>query len=344
MRARLTGAILILGIAAISVMLWLNSELSTPYYGALNDETFVEIPRGAKTSEIASLLAGAGIIKNRFAFIGYARWKNLSGRLQAGEYRFTAPATPVQVMERIVHGDVFFVSLTIPEGLTAHETVELIADAHFGRLAQLQAALTHTEWIEDLNPSAQTLEGYLFPETYRFPRRASSEEVIKTMNDQFRARVKKLVKIHPLPRNLSLAQVVTLASLIGKEAKSLEERPLIGSVLVNRLALGMPLACDPTIIYALKLAGKYDGNIRKTDLDIDSPYNTYIHAGLPPGPICNPGEESLRAALAPVKTDYLYFVARNDGTHQFSKDFHAHSLAVSRFQKPLGTKRSTAKK
>jgi UPF0755 protein len=343
-QARLIGIILVLGIAAVSAGLWVNHELNAPYYGAHDVETFAEIPRGAKTGEIAALLVKAGIIRNRLLFIGYVRWKNLSGRLQAGDYRFASPATPIQITERIVRGDVYFVPVTIPEGLTAHETIALIADAGVGKLAEMQAALIRTEWIRDLNPAAQNIEGYLFPETYHFSRRIASDEILKTMTDQFRLRLKKLMALYPLPHKLTVAQLVTLASMIEKEASGFDERPLIGSVLLNRIEKGMPLACDPTIIYALKLAGKYNGNIRKVDLGINSPYNTYIRAGLPPGPISNPGEESLRAALVPAKTDYLYFVARNDGTHQFSKDFRSHSQAVSQFQKPHGTRKSAAKK
>jgi UPF0755 protein len=343
-RASLTSVVLFLFGAAIGVGFWTHHELTTSYFNTPGAETFVEIPRGAKLGEIASLLHGAGVIRNRLPFIGYVRWKNLSGFLQAGEYRFTTPATPIQVMERIVRGDVYFVSLTIPEGLTAKETIDIITAAHIGKLSHLQTALTHTEWIRDLNPAAKNLEGYLFPETYHFSRHVSSDEILETMTNQFRLRMKKLLNLYPLPSNFTIAQIVTLASMIEREAKSIDERSLVASVLVNRLDLGMQLACDPTIIYALKLAGKYDGNIRKTDLGINSPYNTYLHAGLPPSPISNPGEESLRAALAPAKTDYLYFVARNDGTHQFSKDFREHSLAVSRFQKPLVAKKSLPQK
>lgn len=343
MRAILIAIIIIFGIVISGMGLWVNHELTTPYYNSHDAETFVEIPRGAKTGEIASLLVKAGIIRNKLPFVGYIRWKNLSGNLKAGDYKFVSPATPIQVMERIVGGDVYFVSVTIPEGLTARETVALIANAGVGNLAEMEAALVRTDLIRDLNPNAKNLEGYLFPETYHFSRRITSDEILKTMTDQFRHRLKKLMTLYPSSRNSTTDHTVTLASIVEKEAKNLEERLLVGSVLVNRLESGIPLACDPTIIYALKLTGKYNGNIRKADLAINSPYNTYIHAGLPPGPICNPGEDSLRAALSPPKTDYFYFVARNDGTHQFSKDLRSHSQAVSKFQKPRSTGGSAAK-
>jgi UPF0755 protein len=341
--ARFLGIFLILAIALFTAKLWLERELNAPYYGANKAETFVEIPRGAKTADIAELLVKAGVIRHRIPFIGYVRWKNLSARLQAGDYRFASPATPIQILERLLRGDVYFITVTIPEGLTAHETVALIANAGVGKLALLEASLAHAEWVRDLAPASQNLEGYLFPETYHFSRHATSDDILKAMIDQCRLRLKKLLASCPLPPNLTVAQAVTLASMIEKEARNQEERFLVSSVLFNRLEKRMPLACDPTIIYALKLAGKYNGNIRKIDLEITSPYNTYIHTGLPPGPISNPGEESLRAALAPAKTDFLYFVARNDGTHQFSKDFRSHSLAVSQFQKPRPVRKSATK-
>jgi UPF0755 protein len=332
-RTGLIGTLILLLIAVVCLGLWFRHELLTPFWGASDPYTFVEIPRGAKTAEIAAMLDDAGMIKTRLPFLAYVRWKDLSKHLQAGDYRFASPSTPIQIVQRLVRGDVYFVSITVPEGLTAQETVVLIAKTGIGTLSEMQAGLSRTEWIRDLSPGAKNLEGYLFPETYRFGRRVTSEEILKAMVDQFRLRLNKLKTQYPIPGNYTLAHMVTLASMIEKEVKSPEERTLVSSVLMNRLEKRMPLACDPTIIYALKLAGRYGGNIRKTDLELDSPYNTYVRTGLPPGPIANPGEESLRAALAPAKTDYLYFVARNDGTHQFSKDFKTHSQAVARFQK-----------
>jgi len=319
---------------------WIHRELRTPYYGSPNAETFVDIQRGAGPSTIATALAEAGILHSRLPFLVYVRWSKSARRLQAGEYKFTSPATPEQIVQRIIRGDVFYISITVPEGLTARETAEHIAGAGLGQLNELENALMQTDWIRDLDPGARTLEGYLFPETYRFSRRVTSEEIVKAMVDQFKLRFARLTQAHSIPDNWSPSQIVILASMIEKEVKSPQERPLVASVLVNRLDKGIPLACDPTIIYALKLAGKYEGNIRKADLGIDSHYNTYIRTGFPPGPIANPGEESLEAALTPPKTDFLYFVSRNDGTHQFSRDLQSHLSAVARFQKPLATHRS----
>ena len=313
--------------------LWIWSELATPFYSASEPEIFVDIPKGATSRLIAGLMVDAGVLNSRIPFLLYVRWTGNGRLMQAGEYRFFEPATPARVVERLVHGDVFYLSITIPEGLTASETVELIARNKLGDLEEMERALHRTEWIQDLSPRALNLEGYLFPDTYRFSRKVTSEEIVRTMLDQFRNRYRGLLADHPLPEGWTADRIVRLASIVEKEVKSQEERVLVAAVLKNRLQKGMPLACDPTIIYALKLAGRFDGNIRKTDLSIASPYNTYVHTGLPPAPIANPGLGSLSAALAPTNSDYLYFVSRNNGTHQFSKDLKSHQAAVNRFQK-----------
>ncbi len=312
---------------------WLRNELDTPYLEGENPKVFVELPRGANSERIARLLEEAGVLHDRIPFMIYLRWTGMGRRLKAGEYLFDSPATPPQVAAKLERGDVFYYAITIPEGLTAQETVAQIAESGLSTLTELEQALSRTEWIQDLDSDARSLEGYLFPETYRVSRHAAADQILKMMVDRFREVFRGLQQKHPVPYGWSIHKVIILASIIEKEVKSDAERDLVASVLSNRLRIGMPLACDPTIIYALKLAGKYDGNIRKPDLQTSSPYNTYINPGLPPGPISNPGEDSLRAALAPADTDYLYFVARNDGTHEFSTDLKTHERAVYRFQK-----------
>ncbi len=333
MLRRLTLPMLTLVFLLLLAGWWVKSELDSPYYGAAQNETFVDIPRGSTTESIAGLLADAGALHSRIPFLLYVRWRDAGRRLQAGEYRFSAPATPAQVAQRLIQGDVFYYSITIPEGLTAEETIDLIARSGLGDRAEMQRDLSRTEWISDLAPKALSLEGYLFPDTYRFGRKTTSEQIIHAMVDQFRVKVARLVAEHPLRAGWDIVRLVTLASLIEKEVSNPQERKMVASVFDNRIQRGMPLACDPTVIYALKQTGKYDGNIRKQDLQVESPYNTYLHTGLPPAPIANPGLDSLRAALAPPKTDFLFFVSRNDGTHQFSKDFRTHENAVSRYQK-----------
>jgi UPF0755 protein len=324
---------LALALAAGIAVLWLHIELTTPYYGARSAEVFVEISGGAGARTVASLLADAGVVKSRFPFQTYVRWTGIDRHLKAGEYRFNVPATPLEVAQRIADGDIYFHSVTIPEGLTLQETVSVIVQAGLGKREELDRAMRRVDWIGDLDPLARSLEGYVFPDTYRFPRDVSADQIVQTAVRGFRNHFSALLSAHPLPAGWSPRRIVTLASMIEKETGAPSERPLVASVLVNRLDRRMPLACDPTIIYALKLAGRFDGNLRKKDLSLDSPYNTYVHAGLPPGPICSPGEESLRAALVPEPADYLYFVSRNDGTHQFSRDLGSHAEAVARYQK-----------
>lgn len=320
--------------AVAGALAWrIDADLHTPFYGASQNEVFVKIPKGASAPAIARALVAAGVLRRELPFLLYLRWKGRTRDLQAGEYRFATQATPMEVAARLARGDVFYVSVTIPEGLTAEETISLIARQGLGATEDLRRALSRVDWIRDLDDRAHSLEGYLFPDTYRFQRDTDSELILRAMVEQFRTRFRKLLNGRPIPQSRSVRDIVILASLVEKEAGNEEERRLVASVLANRLARRIPLACDPTIIYALKLEGRYDGNIRRADLDMDSPYNTYIHPGLPPGPVANPGLAALAAALEPAPSQYLYYVSRNDGTHVFSKDFRTHSEAVARYQK-----------
>ena len=308
-------------------------ELQSPYYNAGNDEIFINIPPGSNAAKVAGLLQKQGVLRAQLPFRLWLRRQGLDRRLKAGEYRFSDKASPIDIAERLARGDIYFRSVTIPEGLTAMETADVLSRGGFGEREKLESAILRADWIEDLNPSAKNLEGYLFPETYRFGRMDDEEAVIRAMVNQFRSRMDKILKDSPLPEGWAVARIVTLASLIEKEVKTPSERPIVASVLINRLRLNMTLGCDATIIYAMKLAGTWNGNIRSSDLRMESPYNSYIHRDLPPGPICNPGENTIRAALNPEKTDYLYYVSKNDGTHEFSKDLRSHNNAVNRYQR-----------
>jgi UPF0755 protein len=328
------AAAILLGIAGTAA--WFYSTLETPYYGAPSEETFVEIPKGMDTGKIAALLVDSGILRRRLPFTVYLRITGNAGRIKAGEYRFSGPAPPRRVIQRLIDGDVYFRTITIPEGLTASETVALLADNGLGELSDLEAALHETNWISDVSPNAGNLEGYLFPDTYRFSPNADGAQIIRTMVDQFLKRFQKILAESPPRAGWSPSRIVILASMIEKEVQKAEERPTVSSVFYNRLERGMPLACDATIIYAMKLEGTYNGNIRKTDLSMESPYNTYLNRGLPPGPISNPGADSLRAALDPSDTGYLYYVSRNDGSHEFSQTYQAHQRAVDLYQRRRG--------
>ena len=322
-----------LPIPVLAVVGVLLTELHYPYGNPGEVETFVSIPPGANAAKVAEILKDQGLLHTKLPFRLWLRRHGLDRSLKAGEYRFSGRSTPIEIAEKLSRGDVYFRSITIAEGLTARETVELLAQKEFGDREKLQALLLRADLINDLSPSAQNLEGYLFPETYRFGRGDDEETVIRTMVSQFRERMNKIVKESPLPGGWTADRIVTLASMIEKEVKTPSEQPIVASVLYNRLRLNMTLGVDATVIYAMKLAGTWDGNIRRSDLQMKSPYNTYINRGLPPGPICNPGESAIRAALNPEKTDYLYYVSKNDGTHQFSKDLRSHNNAVNLYQR-----------
>ena len=329
----LAFAVLLLLLGLFFSWAWIRSELERPYYEGPPEGIYVEIPHGLNTNRIAELLVSKGILAGRLPFTIYLRYTGAGRRIQAGEYRFSEPATPMQVARRLIRGDVYFRSVTIPEGLTARETIELLAKNGLGNLEEMKKALLETDMIRDMDPGAKDLEGYLFPDTYRFGRKVSSEAIFKTMVEQFRTKLADIRSQSPRNIGFSVAQVVTLASMIEKEVKQPEEAPLVASVLINRLEKKMPLACDATVIYAMKLAGTYEGRLSRADLRMESPYNSYVHAGLPPGPIANPGARSIRAALNPARSDYLYYVSRNDGTHQFSRDLRSHTNAVNKFQR-----------
>jgi UPF0755 protein len=335
----IAGSAALLLLAMFFLVQWLRSDLNSAYYGNSAAETYVEIPRGATPNQITALLVNAGVLHHHVPFMVYIRYKDLGRRIKAGEYRFNKAATPRQVAQRLVHGDVYFRSITIPEGLTAHEVFDLLAKAGLGEASEFEREVQQTDIIQDLDPSATNLEGYLFPETYRFGHHVSSETVIKTMVNEFRTKLYRILQQHPLREGWTVQRIIILASMIEKEVKRPEERPLVASVLINRLERGMPLACDATIIYAMKLSGTYRGHIGKADLEMNSPYNSYLHLDLPPGPISNPGAGSIRAALNPSKSDYLYYVSRNDGTHQFSRDLQSHLYAVGKFQKSPAARR-----
>jgi UPF0755 protein len=331
--------VLIAIIASAAAGLWLFSELEKPYFKSQASEVFIEIPRGANVDKVAGLLTNAGVIKHSLPFRIYMRYAKLGRKIQAGEYRFDRSASPRQIAGRLIRGDVYFHSITIPEGLTARETIALLAKNKLGAPDDLERVLHKTEWIADLAPEARNLEGFLFPETYRFRRQVDSETIIRTMIDQFRLKLAKLLQAHPLQEGWTLSRIVILASLIEKEVMKAQEGPMVASVLINRLDKRMPLGCDATIIYAMKLAGTYEGRLGKKDMAMESPYNTYRNIDLPPGPICNPGADAIRSALNPARTDYFYYVSRNDGTHQFSKDLRAHINAVNLFQRSLVRRR-----
>lgn len=277
--------------------------LLAPYGPA--SETFVHIAPGSSSLRIARQLEEAGIIRSRYAF-DLLRWTR-RGVLRAGEYRFDHPAPALEVYDRIARGDVYTIALVVPEGANIFDIAARVEQSGLGsRQSFLTAAVSQVGLVADFDPGAKSLEGYLFPATYRFSPPVTAEQMVAAMVKRFRAEAERL----GLSGNLR--GVVTLASLVERETAVPSERPLVASVYENRLAKGMPLMADPSVIYGLELEGRWRGVIYRSDLSRNTAYNIYLHPGLPPGPIDNPGLPSLRAALHPAHTDYLYFVAAGD--------------------------------
>ena len=294
-------------------------------------ETFVEVTPGSSTVKIGRQLEAAGVVSSRYAF-DLVRWGE-RGRLKAGEYRFDHPATVIEVYERIARGDVFTKTVTIPEGASIFEIAARLEQAGLGPTKGfLAAAAKQTGLVVDLDPGATILEGYLFPDTYSFARKATPAQICAAMVRRFRAVAGQI----GLKGNVH--RVVTMASLVERETAVDAQRPLVASVFENRLARKIPLMTDPAVIYGLELDGRWRGAIYESDLKFDTSYNTYLHTGLPPGPVANPGLRSLRAAMEPAKTDYLYFVAAGanpQGGSVFSSTIEEHARNVAGYRQAV---------
>lgn len=323
------GFLLVLFLIALAGAGLAGWAIFTPFGPAT--ETFVDIPPGSSTTHIARQLQASGIIRNQFAFDLW-RWIR-RGKLKAGEYRFDHPMALPEVYESIARGEVYTLSVTVPEGASVFDVANRLEQAGISsreeflndqpRLAQL---------VADIDPQAKTLEGYLFPDTYKFPRRSSAIQIAAAMVKRFRTMATE-IGLHENVHN-----VVTLASLVERETALEGERPLVASVFENRLAKHMPLMTDPSVIYGLQVRQQWRGSIYQSDLKRDTPYNTYIHAGLPPGPIANPGLPSLRAAMNPPQTNYLYFVAAGanpQGKSLFATTLEEHTKNVSGYRRAM---------
>jgi UPF0755 protein len=321
MRTRLV--ILLLLLAAGGFAAW---QVFAPYQG-FSGEQFVDIPHGTSTQGVAALLAKAGVVRNRLGFLA-AQVVGHGRVLQAGEYRFARPASAIEVFDRIARGDVFYVELVIPEGKNMFDIAGLVEQTGLIKGAEFLAAARNPAMIRDLDPQAPTLEGYLFPDTYRLNHHSTAEKLCRAMTGKFRE------AWSGLNTSADLHRTVTLASMVEKESKVPQDRPLVAAVFTNRLRIGMKLDCDPTTIYAALLDGRYRGTIYRSDLNSLHAYNTYQHAGLPPGPIANPGIRSIEAALNPADSKALYFVLRPDGSgaHQFSENIADQNAAAARYR------------
>lgn len=301
-----------------------------PYQG-FPHETFVEIPHGTTSRGIADQLAKSGVIRSPWQFV-LVRFLRSGDALQAGEYRFSKPASVWTVYDRIAQGDIFFYELKVPEGSNMFDIAAGVERLGIMPADDFLKVAHDPSLIRDIAPDAPTLEGYLFPSSYRLTRHITAAQICHLMTDTFRKKWQQLTQPGQVR---SVNQVVTLASLVEKETAVSEERPTVAAVFQNRLRTGMALDCDPTTIYAALMEHRYRGTIYRSDLDSTNAYNTYKHAGLPPGPIANPGVASLKAALSPASTTYLYFVAKGDGSggHHFSSTIEEHERAVQDYRR-----------
>jgi UPF0755 protein len=313
-------------LAVLAVGGWLAWALWFPV--APGGQKFVLLHSGYSTRRIASELKSAGVIRSTRAFVLWHHFHRQKS-LKAGEYLFDKEANAIAVHDRLVRGDIYVHTVVIPEGYTMFDIAKAVEDAGLGPSHDFIAAATsNTALIGDLAPEAKTLEGYLFPNTYEFTRTQSMNDMVGAMVKQFRQ------VTHDINLTTDVQQTVTMASIIEKETAVPDERPLVASVYYNRLARRIALQADPSVIYAELLQGTYEGALHHADMQVDSPYNTYRHSGMPPGPIGNPGKTSLEAAMHPAQTNYFYFVSDGrDGHHRFASSLEEHNRNVAAYRK-----------
>ena len=328
---RTLAKIVLLVIVAIAG--WLAYGLLLPT--APKQATYVLLRPGWSTRHIATELKNAGAIRDTNAFLLW-HYVGQPRSLKAGEYKFERAENALRVHERIVSGDIYKHTVVIPEGYNMFDIASAVEAAGLGSREDFLKIVGSGALVSDIDPQAKTLEGYLFPDTYQFTRTQTMADMATAMVRRFRQEGKAIglfnVTNSQDAKALNIHTIVTMASIVEKETAAPEERPLVAAVYYNRLSKNMALYADPSVIYAALLANQYDGSITRANLQIDSPYNTYRFAGLPPGPIGNPGRASLQAALHPANADYLYFVSDNNGPHRFARtlDAHPHNVALYR--------------
>jgi UPF0755 protein len=319
--------------AGVAAYLWVS--IARPYQGFSSQGVFVDLPHGASSRAVARLLEQNGVIRNATAFEIFAR-RHPKRRLQAGEYFFNKALSGRDVFWQIADGHVFEQPFTVREGETMFDIARDLETGKYMTAAEFLAAAKNPELIHDLAPNAKTLEGYLYPATYNLPRHPVAVELTAEMVKKFKEEWVRIRTAAPIAPASGLTEhLVTLASLVERETPRPEERPLVAGVFENRLSKNMRLQCDPTVIYALEENGQYKGTLTGADLQIDSPYNTYKNTGLPPGPIGNPGQESLNAAINPKSTPFLYFVANTQGGHFFAASLEEHNRNVTKYRQLL---------
>ena len=325
-------ALIVSAVIPLLLCAWFSFE----FYGtskASTQKILFVVESGKGIQSIAQDLKEKGVIKKTWPFLlGYKLYFSPKS-LKAGEYELSLPVSTKKILTLLSEGKVFFHPVTIPEGLTRREIAQHLDCLGIVEKEDFLEACSRTEILGSYDIEAENLEGYLFPETYHLSRGISAETIITTIVNQFKSVFTEEWRQRAIDINMTPRKVVPLASLIEKETSFPEERKIVSSVFHNRLRIKMKLDCDPTIIYAMKEQGTYTGRLFKRHLKLDSPYNTYLNRGLPPGPICNPGKAALEAALYPANEKYIYFVSKNDGSHVFSRTFNEHQRAVRKYQR-----------
>jgi len=301
----------------------------------------VEVPEGAAFKEVANQLAQKDLIVSPFWFRLWGKVQDAERKIQPGEYDLHTAMSPAEILNALVKGRVIQYSVLIPEGLTAQQIGKLLEEARMAKQTDVARLAADPAFVKLLGVEAKTLEGYLFPDTYHFPRRTKTEDVLRAMVHRFREAYTPELRERAAALGMTERHVVTLASIIEKETGRDDERPLISAVFHNRLKKRRPLQSDPTVIYGMR---NFSGKLTRADLSRPTPYNTYTRLGLPPSPIANPGARSLQAAVNPAPVKYFYFVSKNDGSHHFSATLEEHNRAVQRYQKKRGVRRPAARK
>ena len=325
---RIFLALVLLAVLAVFV-LYYRLEHPPPARAGLARKTTIFFPAGTSTSGIFRILAREGVVEDaRLAEIYYRIYRSATP-LKAGEYAFDRPMPIDEIINRMGRGDVVKYTIVVPEGLTAEETFQLFWNRGIGGPEAFRSALRETELLPGVTNGVTDLEGFLFPDTYLVTRTTSARAIVDLMTAEFRKNFTPEMREKARTQGLTLEQAVTLASIVEKESALSREGPTIASVYLNRLRRGMRLQADPTVIYALKHDGKWTGTLYRSDYTYDSPYNTYVYEGLPPGPICSPGIDALKSAALPARTDYLYFVADASGGHTFSRTYEEHLAAIA---------------
>jgi UPF0755 protein len=326
--------VVLLGVAAVAGYVWF--ALEKPYGTIPPSGIFVEIPHGVSQRTVSRMLTSKGVIRSSLAFELYAR-RHPKRSLQAGEYFFDHALSGKDVYWKLANGEIYQQLFTVKEGDTMFDIANNLAAANYMKARDFLAAAKDATQIHDIAPGAKTLEGFLFPATYNVPLHGSAADLTTMMVQKFREAMQQIApdRLDPQTPGTPLLSVITLASLVESETPKPEERPLVAGVYTNRLHQGMLLQCDPTVIYALKQGEGYNHALTLKDLHFDSAYNTYVHTGLPPGPIGNPGESAIRAALNPAPTDYLYFVANTQGGHFFAATLAEHNQNVAKYHRLL---------